>query len=485
MPGPDDLSGFDESPGSLAAENYSIDSPGVRGGLRSTPYTDVEGQGESMKRTAGVLMLLAAAAGCVSTQPGAHMASQSGYSHGRSRGPATVPGVMGPWGQPVPMASPYNAAPPSGVEAAYRMMNQSLPMNSVQQVNYKGIPGVVAPTNGIAPPGVPGMPSLPGMSPQGMAMGPGGMMPPGGMMGPGGPGGMMPPGGMMGPGGMMPPGGPGMAMGAPKPPGAVAAVGALVGGAGAPGMPVQRTEIYFTGPAGTRISWYAPHAGGKGGFSPDYIEAPGRYNFLQASIYRLKLTDIPNRAGMELYPTLEVVPCNPKTSPFLAHSAVPVTFTEEDFEQVASGNYVVKVIYLPDPQYQDLATTGPDELVSSRLEPGVDPIQEACRRGSILAVVRMGNILLELPNSPAMDAPGPLGPHPAGAVPPPPGAVMMPPPGAGMPTGGPMMLPASATPQAKAAAVETPTQPAGFKTAMPDAGSMPPPPPMPGGSPSR
>src|SRR5207237_1711348 len=138
-----------------------------------------------------------------------------------------------------------------------------------------------------------------------------------------------------------------------------------------------------------------------------YLETPGRYNFMQAAIYRLKLSDIPNRPGVELYPTLEVVPTNHRTSTFLAHSAVPVSFTEEDFDQVAAGNFVVKVIYLPDPQFQDLAVPGPDELVSTRLEPGVDPIVEAQRRGTILAIVRIGNIDLEAPNSPSMDAPNP------------------------------------------------------------------------------
>ena len=84
-----------------------------------------------------------------------------------------------------------------------------------------------------------------------------------------------------------------------------------------------------------------------------------------------------------------------------------MAFTDEDFEQVATGNYVVKVIYLPDPQFQELATTGPDEVVSSRLEPGVDPILEAKRRGCILAVVRVGNIDLEAQNTPPMNAPSP------------------------------------------------------------------------------
>ena len=79
-----------------------------------------------------------------------------------------------------------------------------------------------------------------------------------------------------------------------------------------------------------KISWYSPRPDGRPGFSPQYLEAPARYNFLQASIYRLKLSDIPNRPGLELYPTLEVVPAKAKTCTFLAHSAVPVAFTEED-----------------------------------------------------------------------------------------------------------------------------------------------------------
>src|SRR5262249_52225793 len=138
------------------------------------------------------------------------------------------------------------------------------------------------------------------------------------------------------------------------------------------------------------------------------VEVPGRYNFVQGAVYRLKLSDIPKRAGLELYPTIEVVAQNPKTTTFLAHSAIPLTFTDDDFEQVVSGNFVVKVIYLPDPQFQDLATTGPDEIVvSTRLDPGVDPLLEAQRRGSVLLIVRMGNIDLEAPNTPGMDAGNP------------------------------------------------------------------------------
>jgi len=66
---------------------------------------------------------------------------------------------------------------------------------------------------------------------------------------------------------------------------------------------------------------------------------------------------------------------------------------------VQSGNYVTKVIYLPDPEFQDLALAGVETLVSTRLDPGVDPIVEADRRGSILAILRLGNKDLELPSA--------------------------------------------------------------------------------------
>jgi hypothetical protein len=328
--------------------------------------------------------------------------------------PVSVPTVQGPRGEPIEMAAPYNAKPPSGAEAARAMIAASQPLDLIQQSGYlKDSAYPLIPTAGTCPGGV--------------CPAPGAGLPPGNLISPPGIAGVPP--------GALPPG--------LRPPGAVAAVGALTGAVAAP-FPVQRTEVRFVGPAGMKISWYGPSADGKGSFGPQYLQAPARYNFLQASIYRLKLSDIPNRPGLELYPTLEVVPAKPKTCTFLAHSAVPVSFTEEDFEQVAAGNFVVKVIYLPDPQFQDLAATGPDEVVSSRLEPGVDPIIEAKRRGSILLVVRLGNIDLEAPNTPAMDAPNPFAPQaptlPPGvsppALPPPPGAPV--PPWASAAPGAPM-----------------------------------------------
>ncbi|HLA84021.1 MAG TPA: hypothetical protein VJL29_04445 [Thermoguttaceae bacterium] len=159
------------------------------------------------------------------------------------------------------------------------------------------------------------------------------------------------------------------------------------------------SQVAFVGPDGMAVSWDVTMPGQ---FDSTPLVCPGRYNFGQGAIYRLKLTNVPGRPGVELYPTLEVGPAMPRTSAFLAHNAIPVQFTEEDFDQVQSGNFVTKVIYLPDPEFQEMALAGVETLVSTRLDPGMDPIVEADRRGSIMAVVRLGNKDLEMPGE-AMD----------------------------------------------------------------------------------
>jgi hypothetical protein len=148
------------------------------------------------------------------------------------------------------------------------------------------------------------------------------------------------------------------------------------------------SQIYFVGPEGLTINWdvTAP-----GRFDSEQLVAPARYNFPQGALYRLKLTNIPGRPGVELFPSIEVAPTLPRTEAFLAHNAIPVEFTDEDFDQVMTGNFVTKVIYLPDPEFQEPALAGVGTLVSTKLDPGVDPIVEADRKGAIMAIVRLGN----------------------------------------------------------------------------------------------
>lgn len=171
----------------------------------------------------------------------------------------------------------------------------------------------------------------------------------------------------------------------------------LMGGPGW-GAPVPRapstTQVRFLGPDGMHIGWLIPT-----GYAENQLVAPARYNFFQGGTYRLKINNIPGHDALSLYPTLQVYPGHPNTEAYLTHNSVPLQLTEEDLEQVESNNFVTKVIYLPDARYQELAIANVETLVSTRLDPGVDPILEADKRGTIMAVLRVGNMDLEMPGA--------------------------------------------------------------------------------------
>ena len=187
-------------------------------------------------------------------------------------------------------------------------------------------------------------------------------------------------------------GGPGPGVLAARRGGGPQGPGAAYGPFGA--VSYQSVQVLFDRPEMMQVSWDVT---GIGRYDSSPLIVPGRQNFQQGGIYRLKITNIDGSPGLDLYPTLEVGTASPRTSAYLAHSAIPIQFTQEDFDQVRAANFVTKVIYVPDPEYQELALAGVDTLVSTRLDPGVDPVTEADRRGAILAIVRLGNKDLEVP----------------------------------------------------------------------------------------
>ncbi len=342
-----------------------------------------------MNRSMCAMMTAAAVAGC------------QGTAKTTAKPVAVVPGTAGkpvaakvakPVGQPLAAATP--AAGGNVTQVGYNSGQGYNTGNGVMSNNRFGRQKIAAavPSHGGMPPGMGG----PGMEGMGMPPGMGGP----GMGGPGmggpGMGGMGMPPGMGGPG--MGPMGPGGYAGQPL----------------GPRFTTSRTQIRFASPLNMKVVWQTSDDGINVRFGDTPLMVPDRYNFAQGQIFRLKLYDIQKREGAELYPTLEVYPGSAKTDAYLAHNAVPLEFTDEDFEQVAGGNMVTKVIYLPDAKYQELAIAGVETLVSTRLDPGVDPVKEAHRRGSILAVVRMGSVDLEPAHSPPLLPTGPAGMGPQG-----------------------------------------------------------------------
>jgi hypothetical protein len=177
-------------------------------------------------------------------------------------------------------------------------------------------------------------------------------------------------------------------------------------------FPIRRTQVRFVRPARMRVALLEAAApGGQPCYSENPLEVPGRHNFLQGAIYHLKFTNIPDQPGLELFPTLEVVPAKSRTEAFLTHNCAPVEFTPKDFRQMAAGKSLVKVIYLPRVQGKDGPLPTPSAISSTKLPPDADPITEALRRGDILLVVRMSNSDQNAPNMPSPDSLGSFVPH--------------------------------------------------------------------------
>lgn len=161
---------------------------------------------------------------------------------------------------------------------------------------------------------------------------------------------------------------------------------------GGPGMgyggPPMSTQVKFIGQDGMSVGWMSGNV-----IARNQRFVPGRADFPQGAIYQLVYSNIPGEGweGQSLYPTLEIRSGHPNTMAYLTHNTVPVELTDEDLEHIRSNNMVTKVIYLPDPQFQARAIAGVETLVSTTLDPGVDPIEQAERMGVIMVILRVGN----------------------------------------------------------------------------------------------
>jgi len=161
--------------------------------------------------------------------------------------------------------------------------------------------------------------------------------------------------------------------------------GAPVGPALDPNIQVVR----FQGPEGLGVEVLAPQ--------PAPVSAGDGGGILTAGLrrgvgYRLRLSDIPHRPGVELFPVVQVVghmhrpaEIDPGKYP------IRVVFTAEELWDVAdNGRLVTKVIYLEDPQQAVPLKMEKDQIPTVGVSPSEDPIRVAAALGRVVAIVRIG-----------------------------------------------------------------------------------------------
>lgn len=169
--------------------------------------------------------------------------------------------------------------------------------------------------------------------------------------------------------------------------------GLVVGLATIPWAGCGTSQVHFVAPEQMKIE-ITPEPGHGPSTS---VVLPAKIDLPEGKITWLRLSEIPGHQGLEVWASVEMLSrgLHGASSYFRDHCTIPVVFEADDFDQIMANNLVTKVIYLPDPEYQEVAIGGPavaaETLVSTRLEPGMDPVQEAKKKGTILAIVRMGN----------------------------------------------------------------------------------------------
>ena len=143
--------------------------------------------------------------------------------------------------------------------------------------------------------------------------------------------------------------------------------------------------VRFVGPHGSRIE-----VGSKNG----YVATNSSRVTLGMAIgpvYRLKVTNIPQNFGKELYPSIEVL--NRLNPPKDLENEFPieVVLSEDDLKQALGGHLVTKVIYLEDPETALPHRHRDGEQPYFDVGGGEDPLRAAEKLGRPMAILRIGS----------------------------------------------------------------------------------------------
>jgi hypothetical protein len=117
-------------------------------------------------------------------------------------------------------------------------------------------------------------------------------------------------------------------------------------------------------------------------------------------VYRLKVTNIPEHAGLELFPTIELIDRLYPPPGQSLRFPIPVELTLNELLMASEGQFITRVIYLENPKTAlPLAENGKStRWIEAR--PGEDPLVMADHLGRPMAIVRLGG---RVPDSGGLD----------------------------------------------------------------------------------
>jgi hypothetical protein len=119
------------------------------------------------------------------------------------------------------------------------------------------------------------------------------------------------------------------------------------------------------------------------------LPAPAVAGLWVGSVYRLKISDLRDFPGVELYPTIELINRLHPPRGREVEFAVPITLTADEIAAAVEGRLVTKVIYLEQPHR---AVPVPSTTASRvrRIPPHENALALADEAGRTMAIVRLG-----------------------------------------------------------------------------------------------
>lgn len=109
-------------------------------------------------------------------------------------------------------------------------------------------------------------------------------------------------------------------------------------------------------------------------------------------VYRFRMSGMPEYAGVDLYPSVELIDRLHPPPGQAARFPVPVVFEPEEINAAISGRLVIKVIYVEQPDLASGTDTG-ETLRTQFLDPRDNAVAQADLLGRPIALVRLGGRL--------------------------------------------------------------------------------------------
>lgn len=130
------------------------------------------------------------------------------------------------------------------------------------------------------------------------------------------------------------------------------------------------------------------------------LAPPAQFSASIGHVYRLRLADMPEFPGVEIYPTVEVLDRLHPPAGRENDYPIPIVFTENDLRIAVSGHMVTRVVYLEQPQLA--AQIDPlRREVPLAVGPDENALLEADRLGRPMLIVRIGGRVPSVHHTPA------------------------------------------------------------------------------------